>query len=132
MTEYPSNGAGGTGRTGRWRSSLLRATGIAFLIAFLVVGLVVVCGGCGGGHGDSLIGRWANEEDGESIEFQPGGTVRLSTGGGEVEFMYEIDGAVIRLRMEGIEDTLDVGYSLDGDTLTLSFEGESVDYERAD
>ena len=128
MAEYPPMSIDGTRGSRRGRSPILAAMGVVLLAA----GLILAFGGCGEDPGGSLIGAWVNEEDDESIEFQPDGIARLSARGSDTEFTYELEGDVIHLRMEDIGETLDVGYSLDGDILTLSFQGESVDYERAD
>lgn len=94
--------------------------------------LLLALSSCGGEEGASLIGRWANESAGESIEFRPDGSVTISSGDSAMELTYDIEGDTIRLSQEGSGETQELRYSLDGDTLTLSSGGKSMKYDRTE
>ena len=110
----------------------MRATGVAVLALCLMLVVAVGVGGCGGGDGASLIGRWANEDAGESIEFRPDGSVTISSGESAMELTYRTDGDTIRLKEEKSGETKALVYSLDGDSLTLTADGRSMTYDRTE
>jgi len=112
----------------------MRATGVAVLALclLLVVGAGLGVGGCGGDDGAALIGRWANEDAGESIEFRPDGSVTISSGESAMQLTYRIEGDTIRLKKEESGETKALVYSLEGDSLTLTADGTSVTYDRTE
>ena len=110
----------------------MRATGVAVLALCLMLVVAVGVGGCGGGDGASLIGRWANEDAGESIEFRPDGSVTISSGESAMQLTYRIEGDTIRLKKEESGETKALVYSLDGDSLTLTADGRSMTYDRTE
>lgn len=101
-------------------------------MAVVTVCLLAALTGCGGDDGGSLVGTWVSRAEGETIEFTADGTLRIVEGADEgMEFGYEVDGDVLRLSLEGFEGSQDMACSLHGDTLTLSYDGDSVEYARA-
>ncbi len=108
------------------KSSIFKAVGIMIL----AIGIILAFSGCGGDSG-SLVGKWTNESEGETIEFRSDGTATVSMGTtGDLDLTYEIDGENVVMGAEGYEQTM--GYSVDGDTLKLTYEGESMDYKRVE
>jgi hypothetical protein len=98
-------------------------------LAVLIIGLLLVFAGCGGGS--SLVGTWTNAAEGETMVFQDNGTMTLTSGSsGSVEMTYETKDGNLLLGIEGVTDKVTVGYSLDGDKLSLTSEGETRVYDR--
>jgi hypothetical protein len=110
------------------RLFIVRAVGIAILM----IGLVFALGGCGGDDAGSLVGKWSNEQQEQTIEFKSDGTMSLASDGYTMKFTYQIDGNTVHLVMEGGQAAEDMSYALDGDTLTLTSEEQSLTYNRVE
>jgi hypothetical protein len=109
------------------------ATSIFILsFALLLVVLALFGSGCGDDAAD-LVGIWTSAEQGETLEFAADGTAIFTMEGGEVSVLtWEIKGSGLVLGVAG-EGTRRLGYSLEGDVLTLTFSGEEpTEYTRVE
>lgn len=71
-----------------------------------------------------LVGNWLCEEDGTKVLIRPNGTLKIN----DDEFIYKVKGSVISIFNE--EAALAFPFALDGDTLTVEYEGRDVVYAR--
>lgn len=90
-----------------------------FWVVLLIVSMLLVA--C---SSDSIKGKW--EGEGETIEF----TNDEFYVDGELVCNYHVDDDTLVLEYEGME--FNVTFKVDGDTLTVTDEGESMSYERID
>jgi hypothetical protein len=93
------------------------------MIAIFAVGIVLAFSGCGGDDA-GLVGSWANEGEGETLELTTDGKVVLDG----MEGTYELEGK--KLSFTILERAVVFDYALDGDSLTLTYEGKSITYDR--
>lgn len=102
---------------------------VAALAATLVIGVALAVGGCGGG---SLVGTWANANEGETLVFTADGTLVLTMEDGQVaSFTYRARGTGLILGTAGGENTRTLDYSVEDGVLRLTYPGEgTVEYER--
>lgn len=98
------------------------------LAAILVVTLFAGCAVFKKGGSNALVGKWVWEYEGlgevMSFTFNADGTGTMDALGDAVGFTYSANSTEIEMTLEGETDT--VPYKIDGDTLTLSIEGEDV------
>ena len=101
------------------RSSVFRVG----VIAIFVIGIVLVLSACGGDDA-SLVGSWVNAGDGETFQLTTDGKVVMDG----KEGTYKLEGE--KLIFTIMEQTVVLDYALDGDSLTLTYEGKSGTYNR--
>lgn len=98
-------------------SKLFKLVGIAILL----LGVVLAFSACGGG--DDVTGTWKGD-DGITYEFKDDGTVALQMEGlGDFSAEYEVSGGNITIDMMGEKVT--APYKIDGNTMTITPEGEA-------
>ena len=98
-------------------SKLFKLVGIAVLL----VGIVLAFSACGGG--DDITGIWKGD-DGMTYDFKDDGTLGLVMEGlGEFSADYEVSDGKITIDMMGEKVT--APYKLDGNTMTITPEGEA-------
>lgn len=108
----------------------------SILICALLILSLVLCA-CGGGK-SSLVGTWAGEQDGISISitFNEDKTGSMAVMGGLITagFTYTDDGGkIVMTPEEGMEDYMsfsEVTYSIDGDTMLFTGDGETITMTR--
>ncbi len=101
------------------RSSVFRVV----MIAIFAIGIVLAFSACGGDDA-SLVGSWANEGEGETLEITADGKVVMDG----MDGTYKLEGE--KLTFTILEQDVVFDYTLDGDSLTLSYDGESMTYDR--
>lgn len=106
------------------KAGLFKVVGIAVLL----IGIVLAVGACGGGE-DSIVGTWASDDGAETVTINDDGTMSVDDGSTTYEFTYEDKDGGLVLSMAGIEAGT-IQYKLDGDTLTLTADGEDTVYKR--
>jgi hypothetical protein len=74
---------------------------------------------------DPLVGSWVCEDDGTKVQIRDNGTLTIN---GE-EYAYKVKGANITL--VGDDGSAVLPFALDGDTLTVEYEGREIVYTRA-
>ena len=72
-----------------------------------------------------LVGSWVCEDDGLKVQIRDNGTLSIN---GE-EYAYKVKGSTITL--VGDDGSAVLPYTLDGDTLTVEYEGREIIYTRA-
>ncbi len=124
----------------------LKVAGLAVLVVALALGLAMTPAGCGdedsetettgnvvttetagssttGGPGVSdpaLVGKWHSETLGETWEFTTGGTLTVTTEGGEdLVYSYATEAGDIVLTLEATAGSSPLPYSISGVTLTV-------------
>lgn len=102
--------------------SLLAVLGIAVLL----VGIALAFAGCGGGGGSaSIVGKWNNAADKETVEFRADGTMTVETSDGtKRDFKYTAADGKLTLTVEGT-DPIPATYKLSGDELTVTGQDSS-------
>lgn len=108
----------------------------SILICALLILSLVLCA-CGGGK-SSLVGTWAGEKDGISISitFNEDKTGSMAVMGGLITagFTYTDDGGkIVMTPEEGMEDYMsfsEVTYSIDGDTMSFTGDGDTITLTR--
>lgn len=84
----------------------------------------------------SIEGKWTTEIDGEkmSYEFGEDGKGSMSVPGLTVDTTYEVedDEITVSYEINGQKASQKFTYELDGDTLSLTLDGDTQDFERAD
>lgn len=102
---------------------------ICLIMAVLLVAATFCA--CGKG-GNALLGQWSVTEEGVEMvmEFKEDGKGKLSAAGGllSYDFEYSVDGNKLSLTFEGETSVSD--YSIDGDKLTVTIDDESVTFTR--
>lgn len=105
------------------------------LLALLLVfaSLTVILASCGGG---SIEGSWEATEDGVTMTytFEEDGKGKVSMEGVELDLTWSTSGDKISasLSMAGATEELftDADYEIDGDELTITYEGETLTLTR--
>lgn len=109
----------------------------------LVIGMAIGFVSCGKDDSEesipsSLVGTWSRlvSEDGESytetIKFNANGTGTISVDQISFDFDYSVSGSNLTLNIDaGSESSSEtVAYVIQGNTLKLTYEGESITYTR--
>jgi hypothetical protein len=101
------------------KSSIFKAV----VIAVLAIGIVLAFSACGGDDA-SLVGQWTNEGEGETLELTSDGKAVMD----DMEGTYTAEGGKLTLTI--LEQAVVFDYVLDSDSLKLTYEGESMTYDR--
>lgn len=101
----------------------------AFALVLAMSLSLVACSG-------SIKGEWkATEDDMEVIyKFDDDGKGSVTSSGVSVAFNYEVDGDELTMSMELLGEKVESTstYEIDGDTLKITTDGETVELKRAD
>ena len=73
---------------------------------------------------NALVGNWLCEEDGTKVQIRENGTLTIN----DVEYSYKVKGS--NITVVGDDGAAVMPFSLDGDTLTVEFEGREIVYTR--
>ncbi|NLE11184.1 MAG: hypothetical protein GX630_06715 [Actinobacteria bacterium] len=91
-------------------------------VAVLLIAVVLAIGACGGG--DDVTGKWSDPTMNMTYEFKSDGSMVVAMPGiGEMTGTYETSGGKIEIDMMG--EKVSAPYKIDGDTMTISPEGEA-------
>ncbi len=109
----------------------------SILICALLILSLVLCA-CGGNGKNSLIGTWTGTQEGVSISitFNEDKTGNMAVMGGLITagFTYTDEGGKLILTPdEGMEDYMsfsEITYSIDGDTMLFTGDGETITMTR--
>ena len=71
-----------------------------------------------------LVGNWLCEDDGTKVQIRDNGTLTIN----DVEYSYKVKGS--NITVVGDDGAAVMPFSLDGDTLTVEFEGREIVYSR--
>ncbi len=100
--------------------------------AAVILAMVFALSACG--KSNSIVGKWEATEDGitAAYEFKSDGSGSLSVSGVSVDITWKTEGDQLTVSMEllGSEDSQAYTYSLKGNELTLSADGESLTLKR--
>ena len=85
------------------------------LMAVIVISMLVSCGG------NSIVGKWQAEIEGETAayEFKSDGTLEMSGSGLTFSGTVKDDQHTITISFMGMENTDTTKFKIDGDTLTI-------------
>ena len=101
-------------------------------ICLIMAVLLIMASFCACGGKNALIGKWSVTEEGVEMimEFKEEGKGNLSAAGGllSYDFEYSVDGNKLSLTFEG--ETSVSEYSIDGDKLTVTIDDESLTLTR--
>ncbi len=104
------------------------------IIALLITAVTSIMLLCSCSTDISIVGKWSAEIIHEEIiidttyTFHDDMTGNVCMDGLDVDFTYETDGDKIIMKTGGISTTMT--YAINGDTLTLTSEGETVEFTR--
>jgi len=71
-----------------------------------------------------LVGNWLCQDDGTKVQIRDNGTLTIN----DVEYAYKVKGS--NITVVGDDGAAVMPFSLDGDTLTVEFEGREIVYTR--
>ena len=107
------------------------------IVSILLIACMMMCllCACGGGEGEeenapvSIVGTWEYSAMNCSYTFNADGTGSYSFYGSEMKFTYTDDGSKVTLQYEGMDNTNEFAYTIEGKTLHIEDSyGEIVDY----
>lgn len=105
----------------------------ALALLLVLASLAIVMVSCGG---DSLIGTWEGEQDGVSmtITFEKDGKGSISSAGMTMDMTWSASDGKLNASMSfmGMSEEMfkDAEYKLNGNKLTITVEGESVEFTK--
>jgi len=100
---------------------------IVMVCALIVLPVALgACGGSGGGGDEqAILGVWTDSQQAMEYEFKADGVMLIKFMGEEVETKYELKDGKLSVTDPEAGETTAVEYKLEGDSLTLTFEGET-------
>lgn len=107
-------------------------------VTYIILALAILLAACAGAAGtQGLVGKWlaSDETLGEefSFDFRADGTVGMDFAGMAVDGTWvsvDADTITLTVSMLGIEEETLVDYALSGDKLTLTIEGQPLDFQK--
>lgn len=102
------------------------------LVVIMLSAVLVSCGG------NDIIGTWEAEEEGLTIQlkFEEDGKGSMSTMGISMDMTWSVDGDKLTASASFMGETEDLfkdaEFKVDGDTLTITVEGEAQEFTRVE
>ncbi len=80
----------------------------------------------------TIVGQWKEPSGSDTTEFRPDGTLLEKPANGEaIKGRYSLDGAQLKVRLDGVPDELAFTFAIKGDQLEMTdAEGHTTKYRR--